>query len=138
MTIIVDTNVIIDVITDDVHWADWSLGQLRKHDAQGLIINPVIFSELCFGFPSMGPVEELLKQYALIYREIPRLGLFKASKAFQLYRSRGGVKTFVLPGFFVGGHAEASGLPVLTRDTGRFETYFPSVPLLCPESLKKP
>jgi hypothetical protein len=132
MAILVDTNVIIDVLTDDRLWADWSIGQLAAHEGSGLVINPVIFSELCFGFDAIDGVEEVVAQFGLIYSEIPRPGLFQAAKAFRIYKSRSGTKRSVLPDFFVGGHAEAAGMPVLTRDTSRFQTYFPTVRLIHP------
>lgn len=133
MPVLVDTNVIIDVITDDPDWADWSIGRLEANEEHGLAVNPVIYAELCFGFPSADPVDLLVKQFGLSYCEIPRAGLFKAAKAFEAYRRRGGARPSVLPDFFVGGHAETTGMPVLTRDTARFRTYFPAVRLICPE-----
>lgn len=132
MPILVDANVIIDVITDDPGWANWSQQQLETHDTAGLVINPVIYAEICVGFSSYSSVDALIKQFSLAYQEVPRQGLFKASKAFSAYKARGGTRTFVLPDFFVGGHAEATGMSVLTHDTARFRTYFPSVRLICP------
>ena len=132
MPVLVDTNVIIDVITDDPDWADWSIRQLEAHEPHGLAINPVIYAELCFGFSAAAPVDALVKQFGLSWHEVPRPGLFKAAKAFEAYRRRGGAKLSVLPDFFVGGHAEAAGMPVLTRDTCRYRTYFPAVRLICP------
>ena len=132
MSVLVDTSVIIDVITDDPLWATWSVRQLEANAAAGLVINPVIYAELCFGFSVVEPVDELVREFGLLYREIPRPGLFRAAKAFGAYKSRGGTKDSVLPDFFVGGHAEATGLPVLTRDPGRIQAYFPTVRLIAP------
>ena len=133
MAVLVDTNVIIDVITDDPVWADWSIGQLAASESEGLLINPVIYAELCFGFTAIEPVDEVVKRFGLSYTEIPRSGLFMAARAFGAYKSRGGTKLSVLPDFFVGGHAEAAGMPVLTRDTARLQTYFPTVRLIHPK-----
>lgn len=132
MAVIVDTNVIIDVITDDNDWADWSIAQLQRLAPGGLVINPAIYAELCYGFPSHEPVDELVAHFQLAYAEIPRVGLFKAAKAFRAHKRRGGIRGVVLPDFFVGGHAEAAGMAIVTRDIARFRTYFPSVPLICP------
>ena len=133
MAVLVDTNVIIDDITDDPGWADWSMAQLEIGVRDGLVINPVIYAELCFGFSTAQAVDELVRQFSLSYHEIPRSGLFRAAKAFAAYKRRSGTKRSVLPDFFVGGHAEVTGLPVLTRDTARLRTYFPTVRLICPE-----
>jgi len=133
MAILVDTNVIVDVLTDDPQWADWSIEQLESNAGGGLIINPVVYAELCFGSPSVDFVDHVVRRFALAYREIPRQGLFRAAKAFARYRGRQGAKTSVLPDFLIGGHAEAEGLPLLTRDTKRLSGYFPSVMLICPQ-----
>jgi predicted nucleic acid-binding protein len=38
----------------------------------------------------------------------------------------------VLPDFFIGAHAQSLGVPILTRDEGRYRTYFPDVRLIVP------
>jgi predicted nucleic acid-binding protein len=132
MPVLVDTNVLVDVLTDDPHWASWSIAQLERHSGEGIVINPVIYAELCFGSPSMEFVDDVVRQFGLIYRDIPRQGLFYAAKAFGRYKSRKGIKTAVLPDFFIGGHAEATGMSLLTRDTKRLGAYFPGVKLIAP------
>ena len=136
MPVLIDTNVLIDVLTDDPRWADWSIGQLESNSTSGLLINPVVYAELCYGSPSIDFVDDVIKQFQLVYQEIPRQGLFRASIAFQKYKEMKGSKTSALPDFFIGGHAEAAGLPLLTRDTKRLSTYFPGVRLISPESTK--
>jgi len=133
MPVLVDTNVIIDVLTDDPQWADWAIEQLEANAGTGLTINPVIYAELCFGSPSVNFVDDVIRRFALTYQEVPRQGLFRAAKAFARYKRRKGTKTSVLPDFFIGGHAEAMGIPLLTRDTKRLGTYFPNVRLICPQ-----
>jgi hypothetical protein len=132
MPVLVDTNVIIDVLTDDRQWADWSIEQLEAKAGSGLIINPVVYAELCFGSPSIDFVDDIVRRFALAYQEIPRQGLFRAAKAFAKYKGRKGSKTSVLPDFFIGAHAEAAGISLLTRDARRLSAYFPNVKLICP------
>ena len=50
------------------------------------------------------------------------------------YRGAGGLRTGVLPDFFIGAHAEVERLPLLTRDARRYRTYFPNVALIAPDS----
>jgi len=133
MPVLVDTNVLVDVLTDDPRWADWSIAQLESNSDVGLLINPVIYAELCFGSPSIEFVDDIVRRFALTYQEIPRQGLFRAAKAFGQYKSRRGTRASVLPDFFIGGHAEAAGIPLLTRDTKRLSTYFPGVTLIRPQ-----
>ena len=132
MAILVDTNVLIDVLTDDKQWAEWSLKQLEKYSKHGLMINPVVYAELCFGCPSSSFVDDIVKRFALGYHEIPRKGLFRAAKAFEQYKARQGTKVSVLPDFFIGGHAEVANVALLTRDTKRIATYFPTVHIISP------
>ena len=133
MPVLVDTNVLVDVLTDDPRWAEWSIAQLKSSSNAGLLINPVVYAELCFGSPSTDFVDDVIKRLELTYQEIPRQGLFRAAKAFARYKTRRGAKTSVLPNFFIGGHAEAAGIPLLTRDAKRLRTYFPSVELIWPQ-----
>nr|VFJ56412.1 MAG: hypothetical protein BECKFW1821B_GA0114236_102731 [Candidatus Kentron sp. FW] len=132
MSVLVDTNVLVDVLTDDPRWAEWSITRLEANADAGLIINPVIYAELCYGSPSLEFVDDIARTFGLTYQEIPRHGLFRAAKAFEQYKAREGAKVSVLPDFLIGGHAQAAGIPLLTRDTKRLSTYFPDVELLCP------
>lgn len=137
MPVLVDTNVLVDILTDDPQWAEWSISQLESNSDAGLVINPIVYAELCFGSPSIGFVEDVIRRFGLTYQEIPRQGLFRAAKAFGRYKARKGSKASVLPDFFIGGHAEATGMPIITRDTKRLGTYFPAARLICPPDRDK-
>lgn len=132
MPVLVDTNILIDILTDDPQWAEWSVKQIEIRASDGLIINSISYAELCFGSPSVSFVDNIIRQFSLIYQDIPRQGLFLAAKAFAAYKKRKGTKASVLPDFLIGGHAEAANLPILTRDTKRLSTYFPNVRLFAP------
>jgi predicted nucleic acid-binding protein len=131
---LVDTNVLVDVLQSDPDWADWSIAQLQAQSkVHRLAINPIIYAELSLTFSTVEALDQVLDGMELRLLEIPKPALFLAGKAFVQYRRRGGAKTNVLGDFFIGAHAAVSGLPLLTRDTGRYRTYFPSVKLLAPE-----
>jgi predicted nucleic acid-binding protein len=131
--ILVDTNVLIDVVADDPNWSDWSLGQLRgQSQVHELAINPIIYAELSLSFSSYESVDEVVSDVGLVFLEIPRAALFLVAKAFLNYRRQGGAKGNVLSDFFVGAHAAVASLPLLTRDTRRYRTYFPTVELIAP------
>lgn len=132
MAILVDTNVIIDIVTDDPQWADWSISILEAYADEELSINSAIYAELCFDYSSIEDVDYLIRQFRFNYLEIPRDGLYRAAKAFKVYKSRGGSKDFVLPDFFIGGHAESSSSRLITRDVHRYRSYFPSVTITHP------
>jgi hypothetical protein len=133
MVVLVDTNIILDLLTEDPFWSSWSAEVLLRHQSDELVINPAIFAELAYGFDSVEQVEFVIRDLQLLYQEIPRGGLFKAAQAFRSYKNSGGNKHFVLPDFFIGGHAAASQLPIITRDTGRYRSYFPNVELISPD-----
>lgn len=132
MPVLVDSNVILDIASDDPKWGAWSDAQVTKHQRRGLVINPIIFAELCAGAGDVSEVEGVASDLKLEYRELPHEALFLAAKAFFQYRRRGGTKTSPLPDFFIGAHAVVLGIPILTRDKGRYATYFPKVRLICP------
>ena len=97
-----------------------------------LVINPIVYTELCYAAAGMEEVESVVGMLGLIYKDIPKEALFMTSQAFRMYRSRGGTKTAPLADFFIGAHAKASGFPILTRDVERYRAYFPEVKLICP------
>lgn len=133
--IVVDTCVIVDVVDDDPRWSDWSRSQMNLWSARGpLIINPVIYAELSIRSETMAATERLVARTRLDYREIPREGLFLAAKAWALYRRRGGSRHGVLSDFFIGAHAAVLGIPVLTRDSGRFTSYFSGLSVISPQT----
>lgn len=132
MAVLIDTNLVLDIVSDDPAWAARADDALRQHRGQGAFINPVIYAELCTGAPSQQDVDEIVEDLKLDFLEIPKSGLFLASEAFRQYRSQGGNKTSPLPDFFIGAHAQVLGCPILTRDLKRFRTYFPKVQLISP------
>jgi len=129
--ILVDTNVLLDVLEDDPAWGDWSQRQLESAALTGaLAINPVIYAELSIAFARIEELEATLGAAGVELAEIPREALFLAGKVFVEYRRRGGSRSGVLPDFFIGAHAAVLGVPILTRDAGRYRTYFPGVELI--------
>ena len=112
--LLVDTSVLLDVVTNDSEWADWSLRQLERRALHTrLVANPVIYAELSIGFQRIDEVEAFLEETGVEIEEISRRALFLAGKAFREYRARGGRKTGVSPVFFIGAHAMSQGISLL-------------------------
>ena len=133
--LLVDTNVLVDVLENDPKWADWSIGQLRAQSkVHRLAINPIIYSELSLTFSTVEALDKTIDELELAMIELPRPALFLAGKAFVRYRRQGGTKNTVLADFFIGAHAAVSRLPLLTRDTRRYSSYFSDVTLIAPEA----
>jgi predicted nucleic acid-binding protein len=130
---LVDTNVLLALLTNDPIWADWSVRQLDKLSLQKkLIVKPVVYAELSVGFDRTEEVDAALAQVGIELIEIPRAALFLAGKAFAKYRARRDTRTGLLPDFFIGAHAVVEGTALLTRDNQRYRSYFPTLTLITP------
>jgi predicted nucleic acid-binding protein len=131
--LLVDTNVLVDVLQDDPQWANGSIAQLRAQASiHQLAINPIIYAEISLSFSTLEALDSAVSTLALELREIPRPALFLAARALAQYRKRGGSERQVLPDFLIGAHAAVQGWPLLTRDAGRFKTYFPTLEVVAP------
>ncbi len=132
--ILVDTNVLLDVVTDDATWAGGAQRQLEIWALKGtLVINAVIYAELSIGFERIEDLEAALSEIGIEFAEIPRPALFLAGKIFRAYKRKGGPRTGVLPDFFIGAHAAVARLPLLSRDTGMYRSFCPTLELIVPQ-----
>lgn len=131
---LVDSNVLIDVFSRDVAWAEWSSEALVRLASEGpLVINSVIYAEISHRYSSKEILDRALPEDEFMRENIPWAAAFLAGKVFVDYRQRGGQRRSPLPDFFIGAHAAVSGLRLLTRDVSRYRTYFPTVELVAPE-----
>ena len=132
--ILIDTNVLLDIATADPIWFDWSSTHLSiAEKSDTLAINPVIHTELVPAYSKIEDLDHILVPVDRFERlNLPYAAAPAAARAFAAYRREGGTKTAPLPDFFIGAHAEAAGLTLLTRDANRYRTYFPDVTLICP------
>ena len=130
---LVDSNVLLDVLTEDARWFAWSSEALgRRAGEAALVINPIIYAEVSIGFARIEELDEALKAAGFERRPLPWEAAFLAGKCFQRYRRRGGARTSTLPDFYIGAHAAVSGLALLTRDAARYRTYFPRLEVISP------
>lgn len=133
MEIMVDSNVILDITTEDPNWFQWSSQTLTFYaDTHIFIINPIIYSEISVGFQKMEDVDAILPPTHFRRMPIPWEVAFSAGKSFLQYRKRSGTKRSPLPDFFIGAHAEYLKIPLITRDVARYRTYFPELSLISP------
>ena len=132
MTILLDANVVIDLLTNS-EWADWVTERLAELDEdEEFVINQLIYAEVSYSFNSEDELNEILTRLAIGRSNLPWKAAFPAARAFRAHRERGGVKTAPLPDFYIGAHALVDGLTLLTRDGTRFRTYFPEIQLISP------
>jgi predicted nucleic acid-binding protein len=133
--VLVDSNVLIDVVSNDPIWSPWSNSVLKRTLNEGLlIINPLVYAEVSASFDSIEAVEDALPRDLYRRDDLPYEAAFLAGRAFREYRRRGGGRRSPLPDFYIGAHAAIAGYRLLTRDARRFRTYFPTVELISPDS----
>ena len=131
--VLVDSNVLLDVATNDPDWGDWSaraLAEVAEHTT--LIINPIIYAEVSIGYSTIEALDASLPATLYQREPLPWEAGFLAGKSFLRYRRRGGSRTSPLPDFYIGAHAAIGRLALLTRDPARYRTYFPRLEILAP------
>ena len=130
---LIDSSVLLDVSTLDPVWFDWSSAALADAVRSGpVIINPIVYAEVSVGYDRIEDLDNALPAEIFRREPLPYVAGFLAGKAYRDYRRRGGVRTSPLPDFFIGAHAAVSELSLLTRDAGRYRTYFPTVRVIAP------
>ncbi|HEU5094637.1 MAG TPA: type II toxin-antitoxin system VapC family toxin [Reyranella sp.] len=131
--VLVDSNVLLDVFTEDRRWLSWSSAALERAADEGqLVVNPVIYGEISIRFDRIEELDEALPASIFVREPIPYDAAFLAVRAFVSYRRRAGTKLSPLPDFLIGAHAAIRGYRVLTRDVSRYRTYFPKLSLIAP------
>ncbi len=134
MSTLVDSNVLIDVLSEDERWFTWSAEALaRAVERSSLCINPIIYAEVAVGYPSVAAVDRALTEEQFERLALPFTAGYLAGRAFVDYRRRGGERQAPLPDFYIGAHALVENHTLLTRDPARYRTYFPKLKLICPE-----
>jgi predicted nucleic acid-binding protein len=129
----VDSNVILDVASDDAEWMDWSASMLAAAAQKGrLVINPLIYAEVSCGFDRIESLEEAVPPEYFAREALPWSAAFLAGKVFLKYRRGGGSRPAPLPDFYIGAHAAVAGYTLLTRDARRYRTYFPRLQIIAP------
>ena len=131
--ILVDSCILLDLFTNDLHWADWSEEILDQYSQTNtLYINSIVYTDVYIGFNKIEEVDNSISVLGIKVLEMPREALFLTGKTFLEYRRNNGTKVSPLPDFFIGSHASVSNFDLITRDLDEFKTYFPHVNLVSP------
>lgn len=130
---LVDSNVLLDLFTDDPQWAGWSATHLASAiDAGPVVINPLIFAELSVGLDRIEDLDDALPD--VIEREdLPWEAAFLAGRCFLQYRRLGGTRRSPLPDFYITAHAATTGRSLLTRDRPRHLDLLPPLVVIAPD-----
>lgn len=132
--VLVDSNILLDVATEDARWSDWSAAALVQcAELTKLVVNPIIYAEVSIGYATIETLNAALPANLYQHEALPWEAGFLAGKCFFLaYRRKGGVRSNPLPNFYIGAHAAIERLAVLTRDAAGYRTYFPKLEILSP------
>jgi predicted nucleic acid-binding protein len=131
--VLVDSNVLLDILTEDPAWYDWSASAIEEcAETSVLMINPIIYAEVSVRFERIEELEEALPADMFRREPLPWEAGFLAGKSFLKYRKNGGARRSPLPDFYIGAHAAIRGASLLTRDASRYRAHFPSLQLLSP------
>lgn len=133
-SVLVDSNVLLDVVTNDPVWEDWSSNALASAADDGLVvINPIIYAEASLAFGKVEDLDLAFPSADFVREPLPWDAAFLAARSYRTYRRRGGVRRSPLPDFYIGAHAAVAGYRLLTRDAARYRTYFPTLQIITPE-----
>jgi predicted nucleic acid-binding protein len=131
---LVDSNVLLDVLTDNSAWFQWSAARIAEQLVEGVGINALILAEVSANFDSWEAVDAAVPRASFARLDLPFEAAFVASRVFVSYKRRGGTKTSPMPDFYIGAHALVAGLTLITRDATPYRTYFPDVELVAPDT----
>lgn len=132
--ILVDSNVLLDVVTDDAQWRSWSAAALSDAVLTGTVaINQLVYAEVSIAYQRVQELDAVLNRLRIQRADLPWEAAHLAGQAFLSYRRSDGQKSSPMPDFYIGAHAQASGAQLLTRDVRRYRTYFPDVSLIAPD-----
>lgn len=131
---LVDSNVLLDILTEDLTWGRWSAEALAAgRDAGPVVINPIVYAEVSVRFDRIEDLDDALPASEILREELPYAAGFLAGKAYLRYRRQGGARRSPLADFYIGAHAAVCGYRLLTRDATRYRTYFPTLALTAPD-----
>ena len=132
--VLVDTNVLVDVLRGGDAWGAWSAEQLaRAAERAAVVINPIVYAELSVGFDTIEELDAAISPLLIEREPLPYQAGFVAGRAWLAYRRRGGIRSSVLPDFYIGAHAAVAGYRLLTRDAAGYRTSFPRLELIAPD-----
>jgi predicted nucleic acid-binding protein len=130
---VVDSSVLLDVLTEDPRWVAWSQAQLTEAAQRGaIVLNAVVLAEIAPRFSRIEALHAALPAMAIV-EEIPAAAAFLAGHAHAGYRRAGGAREASLPDFLIAAHAAVTGRPLLTRDPRRVVAHIRGATLIAPE-----
>ena len=107
---------------------------LKARLSGDVVINPIVYAEASTPYEDESAFARFLDAAGFMKENSPFACAFHAAKAHLEYRNRDGARTTTLPDFFIGAHAALRNYRLLTRDTGRYRSYFPALDIIAPDT----
>lgn len=124
---------LIDLLGGDGIWADWSSRTLARYAIERRIVTgPIVLAELARYAEDARALAQIPDCFGIAVEDWSIEASLRAGHAFQRHVGRTGRRGAVLADFLIGGHAEALGAAVLTRDPKLLRRYFPDLALVTP------
>lgn len=134
-SILIDSNVLIDVWGSPGAMTEWSSAALTTCSAEGpLLVNTIVWSELAPAILDESALEALSGEFGIERQTIPWSAAYLAGRTHSRYRRAGGIRERTLPDFLIGAHAAVASHRLLTRDASRYRTYFPDLEIIAPDT----
>ena len=135
MSILVDSNVLIDIFQPGSEWGSRSeIALTSPQDTGPVPINQIVAAEVAAEFASLERYEAALGTMIIRREDVAWPAAFLAGTAHRTYRKSGGTRERTLPDFLIGAHAMVKGHTLLTRDARRYRAYFPALDIIAPDS----
>jgi predicted nucleic acid-binding protein len=129
----VDTNVLLDVFTDDPLFRDRSLAAIRRCLAEGqLVACDVVWAEVVAAFAAERSAIRAMGGIPVTYSMPSDAAASRAGSAWRAYRRRGGIRERLVADFLVGAHAIEQADRLLTRDRGFHKAAFTGLTIIDP------
>src|SRR5260370_27427728 len=88
--VLVDSNVLIDIATEDSPWGHWSGAMIaRLADSAFLVINPIVYAEVSAGYTRIEDIDKALPPAVYRREPLPYEAAFLAAKCPREHPLRG-------------------------------------------------